>query len=296
MATRFINLFTRRLHYYMAIPALLLFALFFIFPLARGITISLTDWSGMTPSYHFIGFRNFVDFFHDDRAKHALKITLIFGLLSPLLLCLFGLAYALLLDIKLVGRGFVRTFVYMPAIISPLIMGYVWLLLLNSENGALLQLLQMLHLESFYKDWLGDPQDGIWVIIIVNLWQYVGYAMIIFLAGLQSISAEVMEAAKIDGAGYWKTLRYVTIPLLIPAIRINVITNLIGSLAVFDVIIALTDGGPGYRTESMSIYILRSSFSGHTGYATAVAVIMFIVILIPVSIALQLMKKADYET
>jgi len=286
---------SQRLHLYMALPALLLFALFFVLPLTRGIMISLTDWSGLTPTYHFIGLRNFIDFFHDERAKHALKITLIFGLLSPLLLCMFGLAYALLLDLKLFGRGLVRTFVYMPAIISPLIMGYVWLLLLNSENGALLQVLQMIGLENIYRDWLGDPQDAIWVIIIVNLWQYVGYAMIIFLAGLQSIPPELPEAAEIDGAGYWKTLRYVTIPLLIPAIRINVVTNLIGSLAVFDVIIALTDGGPGYYTESMSIYILRSSFSGHTGYATAVAVVMFAVILIPVAIALQLMKKADYD-
>jgi raffinose/stachyose/melibiose transport system permease protein len=280
----------------MAVPALLLFAFFFVVPLVRGVAISLTDWTGLTPSYHYVGLRNFIDFFQDRRALHALQVTLVFGLISPALLCVAGLLYALLLDNRLMGRGFVRTFVYMPAIISPLIMGYVWLLLLNSENGALPQLLHLLHLDSWYRDWLGSPRDALWVIIIVNLWQFVGYAMIIFLAGLQGIPAEVTEAARIDGAGYWQTVCRVTIPLLVPAIRINVVTNLIGSLAVFDVIAALTDGGPGYATESMSLYIMRASFNGHTGYATAVAVLMFVVILIPVSVALRLMKKADGDS
>ncbi|MFC3804280.1 carbohydrate ABC transporter permease [Cohnella sp. GCM10012308] len=294
--TRLIRGASERLHLFMAVPAMLLFSFFFVVPLAQGVRISLTDWNGMTPGYRYIGLRNFIDFFHDDRAIHALRVTLAFGLISPLLLCAAGLLYALLLDNKLAGKGFVRTFVYMPAIISPLIMGYVWLLLLNSENGALLQLLDMLHLSSWYRDWLGSPDQALRVIIGVNLWQFVGYAMIVYLAGLQGISPEVNEAARIDGAGYWKSVRYITLPLLLPAIRINVITNLIGSLAVFDVISALTDGGPGYATESMSIFIMRNSFNGHTGYATAVAVIMFAVILVPVSVALWLMNRADHES
>jgi raffinose/stachyose/melibiose transport system permease protein len=284
-----------KLHLFMAIPALLLFAVFFMTPLVQGIHISLTDWTGTRPTYNYVGLQNFADFFHDDRAKHALKVTLIFGLLSPVLLCLLGLIYALILDVKLVGRGFVRTFVYLPAIISPLIMGYVWLIMLNSNGGAIPAILKSVGLSSLYKDWLGNPHEALWVVIILNLWQFVGYAMIIFLAGLQSVSAEVLEAAKIDGASYIKTLRYVTFPLLIPAIRINVITNIIGSLGVFDVIASLTDGGPGYWTESMSMYIYRASFDGHTGYATAVAVILFIIVLIPVVISLYLLKKADYE-
>ncbi|THF83432.1 carbohydrate ABC transporter permease [Cohnella fermenti] len=284
-----------RLHRYMAVPALALFAVFFVTPLVKGIRISLTDWNGLAPDYHYVGLSNFIEFFHDDRAIHALKVTLTFGLISPVLLCAAGLLYALLLDNRLRGRGAVRTFVYLPAIISPLIMGYVWLLLLNSENGALLEVLKIFGRESVYRDWLGTPDEALWVIIAVNLWQFVGYAMIIFLAGLQGISADVLEAAKVDGAGYWTSVRRIVAPLLMPAIRINVITNLIGSLGVFDVITALTDGGPGYSTESMSIYIMRSSFNGHTGYATAVAVLMFLVILIPVSVALRLMKQADQD-
>lgn len=285
----------QKLHLFMALPAILLFAVFFVYPLVQGINISMTDWSGMTPTYHYIGFDNFINFFHDDRAINALRVTLIFGLISPVLLCVFGLVYALILDSNLKGKGIVRTIVYLPAIISPLIMGYVWLIMLNSNGGAIPSILNSLHLSSLYKDWLADPQDALWAIIVMNLWQFIGSPMIIYLAGLQGVSVEVKEAAIIDGASYFETLRYVTIPLLFPAIRINVITNIIGSLGVFDMIASLTDGGPGYWTESMSIYIYRSSFEGHSGYATAVAIILFVVVLIPVAGALKLMQKADYE-
>jgi raffinose/stachyose/melibiose transport system permease protein len=279
----------------MAVPAILLFSIFFVLPLVQGIKISLTDWSGTSPTYNFIGLQNFIDFFQDDRALHALKITLIFGLISPVLLNIFGLIYALVLDVKLIGRGIIRTIVYLPAIISPLIMGYIWLIMLNSQGGAIPAILENIGLSSLYKDWLGDPKEAIWVIIIVNLWQFLGGAMIIYLAGLQSVSSEIKEAAKIDGANYWKSLRYIILPLLIPSIRINVIINIIGSLSVFDIIVSLTNGGPGYWTESLSMYIYRASFEGQTGYATAVAIIMFLVVLIPVTGALKLLNKADYD-
>ena len=286
----------RKLHLYMAVPAILLFSVFFVLPLAQGINISLTDWTGTRPAYNYVGFQNFIDFFQDDRAFHALKITLIFGLISPVLLNLFGLIYALLMDLKLVGRGLVRTIIYLPVIISPLIMGYIFLIMLNSNGGAIPSILNGVGLSSLYKDWLASPHDAIWVIIIVNLFQFVGGPMIIYLAGLQSVPSEVKEAASIDGANYFQTLWHVTMPLLIPAIRINVITNIIGSLGVFDVIVSLTNGGPGYWTESLSMYIYRVSFEGQTGYATAVGVILFVVVLIPVAGALSLLKKADYDS
>lgn len=289
------SIILRKLHLFMAIPAILLFSFFFVLPLVQGINISLTDWTGTRPTYHYVGLQNFINFFQDDRAFHALKVTLIFGLISPVLLNLFGLLYALILDMKIVGRGLVRTIIYLPVIISPLIMGYIWLIMLNSNGGAVPSILNSLGLSYLYKDWLAMPEKAIWVIIIVNLLQFVGGPMIIFLAGLQSVSSEIKEAAHIDGAGYLKTLWYVTLPLLMPAIRINVIINIIGSLGVFDVIVSLTNGGPGYWTESLSMYIYRVSFEGQTGYATAIGVIMFIIVLIPVAGALALLKKVDYE-
>lgn len=289
----FIHRVNRKLHMTMSIPAVVLFACFFVYPIALGIRISFTDWNGFTPEYEYIGFDNFAKIFDDDRVLNAFKVTFLFGLLSPLLLCVLGFFYALLLDRKIVGRGIVRTVVYMPVIISQLIMGYIWLMLLRPEYGGIHQILKAVGMEGLYSNWLADPDKAIWAVIIINLWQFVGWAMIIFLAGMQSIPSDLYEASRIDGAGYWQGIRHITIPLLLPATRVNVIMNAIGSLGVFEIIMALTNGGPGYFTESLSIYIMRSSFDGRTGYATAVAVMMFFVVLVPVLLALRLLRERE---
>ncbi|HZG56361.1 sugar ABC transporter permease [Paenibacillus sp.] len=282
------------LHRYMALPAILLFGLFFLYPLAQGVGISLTDSNGMTAP-RFVGLQNFVDFFGDDRALNDVKITMLFALGSAPLLNLFGLLYALLLDRKLPGKAFVRAVVYMPAVISPLIMGYIWYFILQPGRGYLAHALEGLGLGHLDVNWLGESGSALAVLIAVNVWQYAGMTMIVYLAGLQGIPADLYEASTIDGAGRWQSLRYVTLPLLYPAIKINVVTNIIGSLSVFEIIVALTDGGPGYATESLSIYILRMLYGSFTGYSTAVALILFVIILIPVALFLRFTRKSEYE-
>ncbi|MFC5468959.1 carbohydrate ABC transporter permease [Cohnella suwonensis] len=282
------------LHLFMAVPAILLFGIFFIYPLTQGIGISLTDSNGITTP-NFIGFNNFIDFFHDDRATTDVKNTMLFALGSAPLLNVFGLLYALLLDRKMAGKGIVRTIVYLPAVISPLIMGYIWYFILQPERGYIPHVLRELGLGHWDVNWLGESSSALVVLVLVNVWQYVGLTMIVYLAGLQSIPPELYEAARIDGAGNRSSLWHITLPLLYPAIKINVVTNIIGSLSVFDIIVALTDGGPGYSTESLSIYILRMLYGNSTGYSTAVALIMFIIIIVPVVVFLQLTRKREYE-
>lgn len=281
------------LHLFMAVPAILLFGVFFIYPLTQGIGISLTDSNGITaPNY--IGLRNFIDFFHDERARTDVANTLLFALGSAPLLNIFGLLYALLLD-RVAGKEIFRAIVYLPAVISPLIMGYIWYFILQPERGYIPHVLRELGLGDWDVNWLGESSSALVVLVLVNVWQYVGLTMIIYLAGLQSIPAELYEAARIDGAGNRSSLRHITLPLLYPAIKINVVTNIIGSLSVFDIIVALTDGGPGYATESLSIYIMRMLYGNSTGYSTAVALIMFVIIIVPVVVFLQLTKKREYE-
>lgn len=282
------------LHKFMAVPAILLFAVFFIYPLLRGVGISLTDSNGVTTP-HFVGLDNFVQFWHDERARTDVLNTVYFALGSAPLLNVFGLLYALLLDRKFPLKGAVRAIVYLPAVISPLIMGYVWYFMLQPERGFLFHALAQLKLGFLNGNWLGDSGSALIVIIIVNVWQFVGLTMVIYLAGLQSIPGELYEAAKIDGAGYAARLRYVTLPLLYPSIQINVVTNIIGSLSVFDVIVAMTDGGPGYSTESLSLYIMRMLYGSFTGYSTAVALILFVLIIVPVGLFLRLTKSREYE-
>ncbi len=277
-------------HRYMAWPAFLLFILFFIYPLSHGVQMSMMDWDGFSEP-EFIGFQNFVRFFSDSRASRDVLNTVFFALGSAPLLNIFGLALALLLNRSFSGRGVVRAAVYMPAVISPMIMGSIWYLLLQPGRGLFYILAGRIGVESL-GNWMLSG-NAMLVIILINVWQFAGMTMVIYLAGLQQIPGELYEAAHIAGANAEQRFRFITIPQLLPALKVNVITNIIGSLSVFEVILALTDGGPGYSTESLSIYIMRMCYGSRTGYSTAVAIILFFIILVPVLISLSFFKKAE---
>ena len=277
---------------FLSLPALLLFSVFFIYPLLKGIGMSLTDWDGMGQA-HFIRLKNFIDFFSDERAIHDIKTTLLFAIGSAVLLNLVGLCYALLMNSNFRGKSIARVIIYLPAIISPLIMGYIWYFLLQPGRGFLHYAFAQLGLPDLIGSWMSSYGSAMLVLVLVNVWQFAGMTMIIYLAGLQSIPAELLEAATIDGASPWQRFTRVTIPLLMPAIRINVVTNIIGSLSVFDIIMSLTEGGPGYSTESLSIYIMRMCYGSRTGYSTAVALILFVIILVPVLISMRLTRAKE---
>lgn len=280
------------LHRFMAIPMLILFAVFFLYPLIQGIGISFMEYDGISAS-KFVGFDNFKKFFTDDRAMNSMYNSLLFGIVSAFLLNVFGLIYALLLEKDTRLNRIARTVVYVPSVISGLIIGYIWKMILTADVGMIYRIMEMLKIEKCWYNYLGDMHKAMWVIIIVNLLQSVGGPTIVYLAGLQSIDPELTEVAEVDGASYFQRFWNITLPLLIPSIKINVITNLIGSLAVFDIIMALTAGGPGYSTESMSMFIYRNVYGGKTGYATAVAIIMFVIILIPVMVSFFVINKRE---
>ena len=277
---------------FLSLPALLLFSVFFVYPLLRGIGMSLSDWDGMGAA-KFVGLKNFLDFFSDQRAMQDIKTTLIFAIGSAVLLNLVGLGYALLMNSEFRGKSIARVVIYLPAIISPLIMGYIWYFLLQPGRGFLYHAFAQLGLPDLIGSWMSSYSSSMLVLVLVNVWQFAGMTMIIYLAGLQSIPAELLESAVIDGASPWQRFSQVTIPLLMPAIRINVVTNIIGSLSVFDIIMSLTEGGPGYSTESLSIYIMRMCYGSRTGYSTAVALVLFFIILIPVLISMRLTREKE---
>ncbi|MCE5188416.1 MAG: sugar ABC transporter permease [Eubacteriales bacterium] len=275
---------------FLSLPALMIYGMFFVYPLFSGIGMSMTDWDGMSEA-SFVGLQNFIDFFQDARAMHDIRTTLIFAAGSAALLNLVGLLYALLMNGNFRGKSIARVIIYLPAIISPLIMGYIWFFLLQPGRGFLYYAFIQLGLPDLIGSWMSSYPSALLVLVLVNVWQFSGMTMIIYLAGLQSIPTELSEAARIDGASAWQRFWSVTIPMLMPAIRINVVTNIIGSLSVFDVIMALTEGGPGYATESLSIYIMRMCYGSRTGYSTAVAMILFFIILVPVLVSMRLTRQ-----
>ncbi|MEC0230420.1 carbohydrate ABC transporter permease [Paenibacillus alba] len=276
----------------MYIPALLLFALFIFYPLVKGVRISFTDWDGYTPTFKWVGWQKYAQIVKDKNIMITFKNTIIYGLGSTLLQNLFGLLYAVFLDQKIRGKGLVRTVVYLPVIISPLIMGYIWYFFFQYDGGAINDIKLFLHLEP--TDWLAKGPVAVWIITFVNTYQFMGIAMIIYLAGLQSIPRDYYEAASMDGARWYARFRNVTLPLLMPSITINVVINIIGGLKLFDVIVALTNGGPGYASQSLSTMMYTLYFAKQdAGYAAALGNVMFILIAIVSLSVLKMLRRKE---
>lgn len=276
------------------VPALVLFAVFVIYPLGKGIFLSFTNWNGYSQTYKMVGIDNYVRMLTDKNVIRAFINTLIYGVGSTILQNVLGLGFALLLNQKFKGRAATRTLIYLPVMIAPLIMGYVMYFFFSYNNGALNDVIGIFGMEAV--DWLSNGTTAVVILTIVNSLQFVGISMVIYLAGLQGISDMYYEAADIDGAGPLKKFWYVVLPLLFPAITSSVTINLIGGLKLFDIIMALTSGGPGYDSHSLSTLVHRTYFaSENAGYASAIGIVTFLVIAVFSNIVVQYMKKKEVE-
>jgi raffinose/stachyose/melibiose transport system permease protein len=274
------------------LPAMALFLIFVIYPLAQGVFLSFTNWNGYSQSYKMVGFNNFIHLFNDKNVLTAFLNTLIYGFGSTLLQNMLGLALALFLNQKFPGRWLGRTFVYLPVMIAPLIMGYIMYFFVSFGRGALNDILLLLHAEKV--DWMANGLRAVFIMTLINALQFVGVSMVIYLAGLQNIPAMYYEAAAMDGMGNWGRFRYVTVPMLIPAVASAVVINLIGGLKLFDIIMALTSGGPGYSSHSLSTLIHRTYFgSENAGYASAIGLMAFLFIIVVSNIFVRMFEKKE---
>lgn len=276
------------------VPAIILFTIFVIYPLAKGIFLSFTNWNGYSQTYKMVGVDNYVRMLGDQNVHRAFINTLVYGVGSTFLQNVLGLGLALLLNQKFRGRAFTRTLVYLPVMIAPLIMGYIMYFFFSYDNGALNDLLGVFGIAA--KDWLSNGTTGVIIMTVVNSLQFVGISMVIYLAGLQGISDMYYEAAAIDGVKPLQKFRYITLPLLTPAISSSVTINLIGGLKLFDIIMALTSGGPGYDTHSLSTLVHRTYFgSENAGYASAIGLVSFVLIMILGNIVEKYLASKEVE-
>lgn len=276
------------------IPALILFTVFVIYPLGKGIYLSFTNWNGYSQSYKMVGISNYIRMLTDQNVHRAFINTIIYGAGSTLLQNVVGLALALLLNQKFFGRTAVRTIVYLPVMIAPLIMGYIMYFFFSFDNGALNDVLALFGMQA--KDWLANGNAGVAILTLINSLQFVGISMVIYLAGLQGISDMYYEAADIDGINSGQKFRYITLPLLMPAITSSVTINLIGGLKLFDIITALTGGGPGYDTHSLSTLVNRTYFgSENAGYASAIGLVSFLLIMVLSNIVVKNLEKREVD-
>jgi raffinose/stachyose/melibiose transport system permease protein len=280
---------------YFLYPALAVFLLFFITPTVIGFYYSFTDWNINAKEIKFIGLANYEALFQEPRLKTALKNTLIFSASVTLLQNLFGLALALVMNEALKTRNLLRTIFFMPYVIAPLIIGYIFRAIYHPDRGILNVFLREIGLGGMARDWLNDPNIALYSIIMTDIWKVAGFSMVIYLAGLQFIPKDLTECASIDGANYWSRFRHIVFPLLAPAFTVNVLLSMISSMKVFEMVWALTEGGPGYTTEVFYTYIRAMFSSGEFGYATAVNLVLFVMVTaigVPVLLAL---KKREVE-
>lgn len=269
-------------------PALAIYVILIFIPILSGVGYAFTNWDGLRQKVQYIGFANFERMINDLQVRSAVATTLLIAFALVIAKVGLGLVLALIVDSNLKSRYYLRLAFFTPVVMTPVIVSYVWKYIF-SNDGAFNRILQVFGFEGL--QWLGDPTLALWSVIIVTSWQSVGLSMVIFVAGLQSVPREMQEAALIDGASWGQRLRYVTIPMLAPAITICVVIALIHGLRFFDQIYALTRGGPGYATETLSTMIYRISFQfGEFSYGSAVALafsIFVAVIVLPVMYGLR---------
>ncbi|MGR6543783.1 carbohydrate ABC transporter permease [Paenibacillus tundrae] len=278
--------------YYMIFPALIIYSIFFVVPAIAGFYYSFTDWRLDRLELTFIGWDNFKKIFSDKTLILALQNTAIFAIVTVVGKNVIGLLLAVGLNMRLRTKNLLRAIFYSPSILSILVISILFTPMLRTE-GTINQLLEAVGLHTLSQAWLTNPSIVIWTIAIVSIWQSAGFQMAIYLAGLQSISQEYYEAAKIDGASSWRSFFKITLPLLLPAININLMLTLIGGLKVFSEVYVMTGGGPGNASQVVGTIILRSFGEGNWGLGTAVNTLLFVVVTIIAIPLLIFMRRKE---
>lgn len=278
-------------------PPILVFLAFVIFPVVLAAYYGFYQWHGYGAATDWVGLNNYKLIFTDPAFQQVLWHNLLIVVLSLVIQGPLAIILALLLNQRIRGRSLIRVLIFVPYVISEVIVGTGWSLMLQG-NGAFNDLLAHVGLGSLRADWLANPKLALWTLMAIISWKYIGFAVILMLAGLQSIPEELFEAAALDGASYWQIQRRITVPLLGPTVRIWAFLSIIGSLQLFDLVYIIwgqyVSGTAG--TSTMAIYMVaQGRDAGNYGYGSAVAVVMFLVSLVVALIYQRLVLRRDLK-
>lgn len=276
----------------LVLPGMIIFTIGLIVPLFLSLRYSLTSWDGMTPEKPFVGFANYVKLFHDKEFRDAWWFTIKFTIGNTVIQNVLALLFAVALDSGIRAQKLYRTALFVPCLISAVVVGFIWLKMFSNVLPAI-------------NDWLGTDFNFLLFgsgdtvlggLLIANNWQWVGYWMLIYLAGLQSVPAELYEAAKVDGAGAVRRFFSVTIPMLAPSITICVVGITTGSLKVYDLLVASTKGGPGRASTSVILKTYTTAINGRQyGYGSAMTVTLVIALLLVALIQVKSLRKREVQ-
>lgn len=273
------------------LPALIIYLLFSITPFLYTIYYSFTDYTDMNPiNLHFVGLKNYIKVLQTPVMLAAIKNSVIYAILLTGFQTLLGLPLAFVLNQKLKSRNLLRAVFFFPAVFSSLIIGYLWNFIMSSSDFGLIN--NILHQLGLGTLNFFTSKNALYSVILTQIWQWTGWAMVIFLANLQSISPDLYEATEIDGANGLKKFMYVTLPLMCPSVKIVIVTGLIGGMKVFDIIYSMTSGGPGDATQTVMTVMMKKGISeGFYSTGSAFGVCFFIIVLAISAIVTKLMGK-----
>lgn len=279
-------------NYIYIFPFALFFIVFLVYPIFSNIQTSFFEWDGFSPEKTWVGLNNYISMFKNDIFITAIKNNFIFLILTVIFQGFLGFMLALFLNRKIFGRNIYRSIVFLPVIIAPVVIGYTFGNMLNFTYGTVNEFFRNIGMDFLALDWIGNPDLAIYTIIFINIWEWTGFSVVLYLAGLQSIPKDVYEAAKIDGASFFQTVTKITFPMLASTHFSLIILNSIGAIKVFDIVYVMTKGGPAHSSEVLATHIFLENFTlNHTGYSSAVSVFMLVIALVLTLFQLRLYKK-----
>lgn len=278
--------------YLFVLPAVALFLVFGVYPFYRTVTISFTDWDGISSHFINIGLDNYAKIFTDSLWWKSLQNGLFFAITAIIFMCGIALMLAIAVDRKIRGQTIYRVIFYIPTILSGIVVAIIWKWLYQPIGGPLNNLLLTLGLGNLAKPWLADSGTVLWAITIASIWSAIGNPFLLFLAGLQSVPVELYEAGRIDGANDFQLFLNITIPFLVPVTTIILILTILGAMQIFNLVLAMTGGGPGLASEVPILHIYREGFKlYHFGYAAALSMIFGIMLFTISLVQMWLSKK-----
>ncbi|HUZ18816.1 MAG TPA: sugar ABC transporter permease [Spirochaetia bacterium] len=276
----------------LVLPGLVIFTVGLIVPMLLGLRYSLTSWNGFTRSLPWVGLRNYVGIFHDPYALNAWWFTVKFTFWNTIIQNVFALLFAVVLDSGLKAKKVYRTLLFIPCLVSSVIVGFVWLRMFSDVLPALNKVLGT-HINFLL---LGNVHTVLSGLLIANNWQWIGYWMLIYIAALQSIPGELYEAARVDGASWTRQFIGITIPMLGPAFTICIVGITIGSLKVYELLVSSTEGGPGRASTSIVYHIYNTAISGRQyGYGSALSMTLVVALLIVAVIQVSVLRKREVQ-
>ena len=267
-------------------PILIVYVLFFVIPVVSSMLFSLTNFNGVNLNFKWVGVNNYDVLIHDRVFKKAMVNTFWFALGATIFQNLFAIVFAMALNTKLKSKNLLRSLLFAPCMLSPIVVAFIWQFI-YMPDGLLNKLLGTDII------WLGNKKTALLCTIIAHVWMWIGYSSTIYMSNLQSISNDILEAAAIDGAGSWQKFRTIILPMLAPATTINVTLAFTQSLKVFDIVYAMTGGGPLNSTETVGTSVVANMNRGLHGYASAQTVILAIVIVLFGQLLIGYLKKRE---